>query len=342
VVGSVFDTVGANFAQGSAYAFVRSGTVWTQQQQIVASDGAEVDEFGWAVAIDADTIVVGALIDSDAFDFQGSAYVFVRSGSSWSEQQKLAASDASINNLFGASVGISGNEVVVGANFAGTLSTGQAYVFNRLGTVWNEVQILKGNDAAFGDDFGRSVAISGDRIVVGASGADSGANQEQGAVYVYVRSGAFWLQEQKLLARGGAAGQFFGEPVAISGEVLISGFFNEVVPGPVRGSVRLYTRLCFDVCLQDDSSPGTSLSFNSTSGDYIFCCGGALFSGRGALIRKGSTVTLSDNASNRRLTATFSGGGINKGTAALQSPPGRSLCTIRDSNTANNQCSCGD
>jgi hypothetical protein len=294
------------------------------------------------VGIDGETIVFGAFVDSNAFSSQGSAYVFVRSGSSWSEQQKLLASDASSFASFGISVAINGDEIVVGANSAGTLASGEAYVFNRSGLVWNQRQILKGNSGVFGDDFGRSVGIRGDTIVVGASGADIGASQQRGALFVFVRSGASWLQKQELVASGGTGGQFFGQPVATSGDVVLSGFFNQVVPAPVRGSVRLFTFQCLDVCLQDDASSSTSLLFNSITGDYIFCCSGAVFSGRGAIIRRGSTVSLSDNFFDRRLTATFTGGGVNRGTASLQAPPGRTVCTLRDTNTGNNQCSCGE
>jgi len=339
VVGSVFDNVGNNDAQGSAYVFKRSGALWNQQQQLVASDGAPVDEFGWSVAIDGETIVVGAFVDSDAFQEQGSAYVFVRSGVSWSQQQKLLASDASNFDFFGQSVAISGDHIVVGANSAGAPSSGEAYVFVRSGTVWSQAQILKGNDSAFGDDFGRAVAIDADAIAVGASGADVGANQNQGAVYVFLQSGASWVQLQKLTASAEAAGQFFGQPVAISGDVLLSGFFNEVVPMPVRGSVRIFGRGCLDACMQDDSNSGTKLLFDSTTGSYAFFCNGLVLTGQAIVTRRGSTVTLTDNSPDRRLTATFTGGGINKGTATLQSPPGRTLCTLRDSNTSNNNCS---
>lgn len=341
VVGSRFDKVGSNDAQGSAYVFTRSGAAWTQQQQIVASDGDLVDEFGSAVAIDGETIVVGAFVDDDAFLDQGSAYVFVRAGTSWSQQQKLVASDARANIFFGSAVGISGETIVVGAPFAGTPSTGEAYVFVRSGTVWTQQQLVTGNDLMFAQSFGTSVAISGERFVSGSVGAQIGGNVNQGALYVFERTGTSWTQQQKLVASGGAAGQFFGEAVAISGDVLLAGFFNEVVPMPVRGSVRIFARVCFDVCLQDDGNAGINLLFNSTTGDYLFCCGGSVFTGRGTISIRGSTATLTHNALDRRLSATFNGGGTNKGTASLQSPPGRILCTIRDTNTANNHCSCG-
>ena len=102
--------------QGSAYVFVRSGGVWTQQQKLVAPDGAARDDFGFSVAISGETVVVGASRDDGAAcENQGAAYVFVRSGGVWTLQQKLVAPDAVAGDGFGFSVAISGETVVVGA-----------------------------------------------------------------------------------------------------------------------------------------------------------------------------------------------------------------------------------
>lgn len=99
----------------------------------------------------------------------------------------------------------------------------------------------------------------------------------------------------------------------------------------------------FDICLQDDSNVGRVLLFNSQTGDYIFCCGGVQFSGKGVITRKGNTISLnhSSGTPSRRLTASVTIGGVNKGEATLQSPPGTTICTIRDSNILNNSCACG-
>ena len=121
----------AGFNTGSAYVFVRSGTSWTQQAKLTAGDAAADDTFGFSVSIDGDTAVVGAPFDDDAGNFSGSAYVFVRSGTSWTQQAKLTASDAAAGDLFGFSVSIDGDTAVVGVlldDDAGT-SSGSAYVF---------------------------------------------------------------------------------------------------------------------------------------------------------------------------------------------------------------------
>jgi len=165
-VGVQFDNVFANISQGSAYVFVRSGTVWSQQRKLTASDGASDDRFGASVAISGETVVVGAHSPFNPSPAEGSAYVFVRSGTVWSQQRKLVASDGEAGDFFGSSVSISGETVVVGAyqDDVGTnAQQGSAYVFVRSGTVWSQQQQLLASDGTISDEFGRSVAISGDR-----------------------------------------------------------------------------------------------------------------------------------------------------------------------------------
>jgi hypothetical protein len=117
VVGACFDRVGTHYSQGSAYVFVRSGTTWVQQAHLTASDGAGDDWFGFTVAISGDTIVVGAPADDVGTDAQqGSAYVFVRSGTTWAQQAKLTASDGAAGDTLGSSVAIFGDTVVAGAD----------------------------------------------------------------------------------------------------------------------------------------------------------------------------------------------------------------------------------
>src|SRR5207247_2438966 len=142
VVGAFLDDVVANGDQGSAYVFSRSGTTWTQQAKLTASDGAASDEFGCSVAISGDTVVVGAYLDNvGANTDQGSAYVFVRSGTIWTQQQKLTASDGAASDGFGYSLAISGDVVVVGAfgdDVGANADQGSAYVFVRNVTTWTQ------------------------------------------------------------------------------------------------------------------------------------------------------------------------------------------------------------
>ena len=162
-------------SQGSAYVFVRSGGVWSQQQKLEASDAAAGDSSAprWRSAGRRSWSARRLLVAVN----QGSAYVFVRSGGVWSQQQKLEASDATPGDQFGPSVAISGETVVVGAP-VWQASTGAAYVFVRGGGVWTQQQKLEASTPTPGEQFGASVAISGDSVVAGAP-------LGTGAVYVF-------------------------------------------------------------------------------------------------------------------------------------------------------------
>ena len=257
IVGAYLDDEGANTDQGSAYIFVRNSGTWTEQRKLVASDGAKGDNFGTAVAISGETVVIGAAYDdlganSENTD-QGSAYVFVRNGTTWTEQQKLVATDGAAGDIFGFSVAISGETAVVGAyadnegaNSANT-DQGSAYVFVRNGTTWTEQRKLVASDGAAGDFFGIAVAISGETIVVGAylhdvSLSNNSLSNNQGSAYVYVRSGTTWTEQQKLVASDGAASDFFGVSVAISGEIIVVGADYDDISANDQGSAYIFVR----------------------------------------------------------------------------------------------------
>ncbi len=218
IVGAYFDNVGISPDQGSAYIFTRAGAAWTQQAQLTASDGAANDNFGISVAISGDTALVGSYLDDvGVVSDQGSAYVFTRSGSTWTQQAQLSASDGAANDRFGVAVGVSGDTVVVGAYFDDvglTSNQGSAYVFTRTGAAWTQQAQLVASDGAANDQFGLSLALSGDTAVVGSYLDDLGANSNQGSAYVFVRSGIVWTQQAQLVAPDGAASDGFGVAVA--------------------------------------------------------------------------------------------------------------------------------
>jgi FG-GAP repeat len=213
VVGTWQDDNGTIENQGSVYIFTRSGANWIQQQKLTASDGERNDQFGYSVAISGDTLVVGANLDQiGTQSSQGSAYVFTRSVTSWSQQAKLTASDGASSHIFGTSVAISGDTIAVGARNAGAV-----YAFVRSGGGWVQQQKLSAGAGGLGGyQFGYSVAIDGDTIVGGARSADIAGRLDQGAAYVFVRSGTTWSLQQQLLAGDGAANEFFGNAVSIS------------------------------------------------------------------------------------------------------------------------------
>lgn len=227
IVGARQDDTGSASTHGSAYIFTRSGTTWSQQQKILGVDITVGDEFGHSVAISGNTVVVGAHYgDIGANSNQGSAYVFTRSGSTWTQQQKIAASDGGANSFFGESVDIDGETIIVGAHIqtvGSNLSQGSAYIFVRVANEWSQQQKLTAADGAANDLFGYSVGIDGETAVIGALFADIGANQDQGAAYVFDRAGSVWTQRQKLVASDGAVDDNFGYSVAISGDKIIAG-----------------------------------------------------------------------------------------------------------------------
>ena len=187
IIGALRDDL-TGTEEGSAYAFKRNGDTWVEIDKLTASDAADGDFFGWSVAIDGDYAIIGALQDDLTGTEEGSAYAFKRSGDSWVEIDKLTASDAADDDLFGQSVAIDGNHAIIGAlrdDLTGA-DEGSAYAFKRSGDTWVEVDKLTATDAADGDRFGFSVAIDGDYAIIGALRDDlTGANE--GSAYVFLK-----------------------------------------------------------------------------------------------------------------------------------------------------------
>ena len=242
VVGAKYDDDNGT-ASGSAYIFKLDGASWVQYQKLTASDGAAGDSFGCSVSIGGDYAIVGAVLDADNGTDSGSAYIFKRLGTSWIEQQKLTASDADAHDLFGLSVSISGDYAIAGAwgNEDNGPGSGSAYIFKRSGPRWTEQVKLTASDAAAGDEFGRSVALSGSTALVGAPFAfDDGAGSASGSAYlVDVATGS---QIAKLTASDAAVFDWFGSSVALSGSTALVGAFGNDDAGINSGSAYIFAR----------------------------------------------------------------------------------------------------
>lgn len=223
-----------SYRPGGAYVFHRNQggqDQWGLVKKLTASDADSFDQFGYAVAVSGDIIVVSALTENGSGSVRGAAYIFERNQgglNNWGEVSKLTASDAEDEDYFGQSVSISGETIVVSAHSedgSGT-SRGAAYVFDRNqgGTAnWGEVAKLTASDTEDYDYFGISVAISLDTVVVGAYTED-GAGIYRGAAYVYERNQGGtdgWGEVIKLTASDGEDYDYFGQTVAIS-DALIS------------------------------------------------------------------------------------------------------------------------
>jgi len=251
------ETAGGADSSGAVYVFTRAAGVWTQGAYLKAASPLSVEFLGTSVAIEGDTLVAGApghrvtLADDELVTEAGMVTVFVRNEVFWAEQAELLSSRPSTNSDFGMDLGLSGDTLVVGAfressdasgvnapeTGMGATSSGAAYVFVRSGTSWSQQAFLKASDAAAGDYFGLSVAIAGERLVVGAPwrsqrGADPGTGIEQcGAAYVFARDGASWFEQTTLTAANAAADHHFGGRVAMDGELIAVGAADETGSG---------------------------------------------------------------------------------------------------------------
>ena len=242
VVGAPFADPGGTNGAGAAYVFVKQGDGWgdmTQTAKLTASDKAAGDRFGVSVSISGDVIVVGApRANPELRTDAGAAYVFAKPGGVWADMTqtaKLTARTSDLYDHFGSSVSISGDVVVIGAPGVDTspvVDTGCAFVFVKAGDVWSDTNhvygILYASDRAANDEFGSSVSISGDVVVVGARYADSGGMGNAGAVYTFVKPVSGWVytsmtQTAKLTASDKADGDCFGHSVSISGDVVVVG-----------------------------------------------------------------------------------------------------------------------
>jgi MYXO-CTERM domain-containing protein len=232
---------------GAAYVFVRSGTTWTEQSRLEASDGTAFASFGAAVALAGDTVLVGAR-DADAARATraGATYVYTRSGSPWSAQAKLEASDGADGDAFGVAVALDGDTALVGANGDATprgVAAGSAYVFVRSGAAWTEQARLEASDGAEGDVFGFSVSLSGDTALVGALYDDTPQGNDAGSAYVFVRSGTMWTEQARIRPSDGATGDFFGYAVSLEGDTALVGApRHSTSRGTNVGSAYLITR----------------------------------------------------------------------------------------------------
>jgi hypothetical protein len=240
---------------GSAYVFGRNqggADHWGQITKLTPSDGATDDWFGVSVAISGDTIVVGADGGDDNGPDSGSAYVRGRNQGGlgqWGEVAKLTSSDGVMDDHFGVSVAISGDLIVVGALFDDDNgdNSGAAYVFGRNqggAEQWGEVVKLTPSDGAAGDRFGYAVSISGDTVVVGADGdADNGSSS--GSAYVFERDqggAGQWGEVAKLTPSDGAAYDYFGVSLAVSGDTVVVGALFDDDNGDNSGAAYVFGR----------------------------------------------------------------------------------------------------
>jgi hypothetical protein len=254
---------------GAVFVYRLGFSGWLLEAVLKASNADLDDDFGDSVAIDGDTIVVGARREDGGATGPGSsapgpgdhsqpgsgaAYVFRRSGTSWTQEAYLKASNTGQNDGFGQSLAISGDTIAVGAEGEDSAATGvngsspgqddnsmasagAVYVFHRTGTDWAQEAYVKASNPGRFDSFGGSVALSADTLVVGAEGEDSAATGvdgvapgpdddsklDSGAAYVFHRASGAWTQQAYLKASNTGAGDSFGASVAVWLDTVVVG-----------------------------------------------------------------------------------------------------------------------
>ena len=231
-IGEYKADIGGVVDAGKVYIFLRTGTSWAQEAMLTASDYVVSNTwasnwFGYSVALDGTgtRVIIGAYLAASATDTAlGKAYVFTRSGTAWTEEAILTASDAAAMARFGARVAITGlgDRIVISAYTAisgGFTDAGKVYVFSRAGTTWTEEAILTMSDQAAGDNFGATVSVDtlGDRIAIGARLKDTLTVTDHGVVYVFLRTGTIWAEEAILAASDQDTDLKFGVTVSING-----------------------------------------------------------------------------------------------------------------------------
>ncbi len=250
---------------GAVYVFTRSGSTWSQQAYLKASNTDAYDYFGGDVSLSDNTLAVGAYgedsntagVNGNQSDnsagSSGAVYVFTRSGSTWSQQAYVKASNAESYDYFSFySLSLADDTLVVGAPYEDSISTGvngdqadnslpysgAVYVFTRSGSTWSQQAYIKASNAEMEDNFGGNVSISGDTLAVSAVYEDSNAtgvngnqtdnlDETSGAVYVFTRSGSTWSQQAYIKASNTDAYDYFGIDLSVSGDILAVGATGE-------------------------------------------------------------------------------------------------------------------
>jgi hypothetical protein len=224
-IGAYGALVNENFSQGAVYVFTLSNGTWTETQKLIANDGQMFDNFGYSLGLNGATALIGAdgaTVGENGF--QGAVYVFNQSGGTWTQGQKLTASDGGIGDIFGYSIAYEGTTAMVGA-YANNQYQGAVYVFGESGGTFTESQKLVADDGAPNTYFGYATALSGSTFLVGAWGASPGGNDMQGEAYIFTESNGTWTQTQTLMADDGASDSQpkFGHAVALEGTTALIG-----------------------------------------------------------------------------------------------------------------------
>jgi hypothetical protein len=246
IIGASNKSVTSVPTQGVAYVFTYASGSWTERKELSPSYQVASEHFGSSVALSGGTALIGSPNQEVGGNSGvGAVYVFTGSGADWTQQGgALTASDLEASNQFGGSVALDGDTALVGAAYhtVDTVQEGVAYVFTRTGSNWTQQQELLAADGTGNDNFGSSVALQGDTMLIGARNKTVGATSGQGATYVFTRAGGIWTQQTELTASDGAAGDYFGSSVALKGSTALVGApYVQVGTNAVQGAAYMFT-----------------------------------------------------------------------------------------------------
>lgn len=242
-VGARFAAVDDLDAAGAVYVYRKSGKEWVFDQKITSPEPENGDNFGRALAVQGNLLVVTARKENLGANDVGAAYVYLRQGGEWIHAATLTASDAAAGAYFGQSVAVQGNVIVVGARNADPNGAGAVYVFEGSRAGWTQVQKITPADGRSDDQFGFAVDIEGNTIAVGARRADLPGANNAGAAYVYVREGGVFVLETKLVAANPGANAQFGQSIAIAGDTVAVGENRADIGGNTdQGAISLFRR----------------------------------------------------------------------------------------------------
>ena len=287
----------------AVYVFIKNGSTWEQQAKLVASDPTDSSEFGYAVALSSDTLVVGAHLDSAAGANAGAVYVFTRSGAVWSQQAKLTPTDAGADKQFGAAVTIEGDTVAVGAigDSEAVFNAGAVYIFTRSGTAWSQQAKLFSIDPRSGNLFGFSVALDGGTLAVGSPFDEDFGVTDAGTVYVFTGSGSVWTQQSEQLATSPQEDALLGWSVAISGDTIIAGAPQDNSAADFAGSAYVFVRsggtwtqqaklVADDAAMFESFGYSVAISGNTAAVGSAFDSTFAMFAGSAYTFTRSGTV----------------------------------------------------
>ena len=274
IVGANKDDIGVKTDQGSASIYQYNGSNWVLMQKITDATGEANDQFGTSVSIAGNIAIIGANLDNvGANADQGSVSIYQYNGSAWVLMRKITDATGEANDQFGFSVSLSGNYAIIGAYLddAGAgADQGSASIYQYSGGDWVLMQKILDATGAASDQFGISVAISGNFAIAGAD-LDDGAASNQGSATVFQYNGSSWVLLQKIMDANGGLGYKFGHSVSLSSNYAIVGspspsFFESSV------SFYQYSGTTWQLMQKIKNSTGYgSTSFGSSvciSGDY--------------------------------------------------------------------------